>query len=85
MVQFDYVIKDEVGLHARPAGNLAKCAKACDSKVTVACNGKSADASKIMAVMSLGAKCGMTLTVTVEGASEAADAETIKAFLEENL
>ena len=85
MVQFNYVIKDEVGLHARPAGNLAKCAKACASKITVECNGKTADATKIMAVMSLGAKCGMTLAVTVEGENEIKDAEIIQAFFEENL
>ena len=28
MVSFNYVIKDEIGIHARPAGMLAKEAKA---------------------------------------------------------
>ena len=57
MKQFQYVITDEVGLHARPAGMLMKKAKEMKEagvKVTVACNGKSADATKLMAIMGMG-------------------------------
>lgn len=82
---FNYVITDEVGIHARPAGLLVKAAKEIGSKVTVTCNGKSADATKLMMLMSLGVKQGMEVTVTVEGDNEAADGETIKKFFEENL
>ena len=82
---FNYVITDEVGIHARPAGLLVKAAKEVGSKVTVTCNGKSADAKKLMAIMSLGVKKGMEVTVAVEGDNEAADGETIKKFFEENL
>lgn len=32
MVSFNYVIKDEIGIHARPAGMLAKEAKAFEFK-----------------------------------------------------
>ena len=35
MKQFTYTIQDKVGIHARPAGLLAKAAKALDSVVTV--------------------------------------------------
>ena len=41
MKQFSYVIKDEIGLHARPAGLLAKEAKKYQSTVTLSCKGKS--------------------------------------------
>ena len=44
MKQFSYIIKDEIGLHARPAGLLAKEAKKYQSTVTLSCNGKSAAA-----------------------------------------
>ena len=53
MKQFSYVIKDEIGLHARPAGLLAKEAKKYQSTVTISCNGKSAAASKLMAIMGM--------------------------------
>lgn len=34
MKKFEYVITDPVGIHARPAGQLAKIAKGLDSTVT---------------------------------------------------
>lgn len=82
---FNYVIKDEVGIHARPAGELVKKAKELSSRVTVSCNGKSADATKLMALMSLGVKKDMEVTVTVEGDNAEADGAQMKAFFEANL
>ena len=35
MKEFTYVIKDEIGLHARPAGLLVKEAKKFESTVTL--------------------------------------------------
>ena len=86
MKQFTYTIQDHVGIHARPAGMLAKEAKALDSVVTVEkADGKSAAATKLMAVMSLGVKCGDTVTVKVEGGDEAANAAAMEQFFKENL
>lgn len=86
MKQFQYVISDPVGIHARPAGLLAKQAKTLDSTVTIIKDdGKSAVATKLMAVMGLGVKSGATITVTVEGGDEEANAATLKAFFAENL
>ena len=80
MKQFEYVITDPEGIHARPAGLLVKEAKQHESKID-----KSADATRMMSVMGLGAKCGDTLTVTVEGADEDAAAEAMQAFFQANL
>ena len=85
MKTFEYVIKDEVGIHARPAGELVKQAKKYESKVTISCNGKSAGATKLMAVMGLGVKCGQAVEVTVEGADEDKAVGEIRAFFETNL
>ena len=42
MKEFTYTIKEPVGIHARPAGMLAKEAKTCQSTVTIVDkNGKS--------------------------------------------
>ena len=66
MKQFQFVITDPIGIHARPAGLLVKAAKALDSTVTVEkVGGKSTVATKLMAVMGLGVKGGDTVTVTV--------------------
>lgn len=85
MKSFKYVIKDEIGIHARPAGLLAKEAKQYESKIVIDKAGKTAEATKLMAIMSLGVKCGEEITVTVEGADEETAVEKIKAFFEANL
>ena len=85
MKEFQYVIKDEAGIHARPAGMLAKEAKNFKSKITLVGNGREADALRLMAVMSLGLKQGAEMTVRVEGEDEEQAAEAMKAFLEATL
>lgn len=84
MSKFTYVITDEVGIHGRPAGVLVKKCSEYKSKITIACKGKSADAKRIMGVMSLGAKCGDTVEVTIEGEDEAAAKTALEAFFKEN-
>lgn len=85
MKKFEYVIKDEVGIHARPAGMLVKEARKFQSKIVIAKDGKTAEATKLMAVMGLGVKCGQTVEVTIEGADEDTACESVKAFFESNL
>lgn len=85
MKQFSYVITDEVGIHARPAGLLVKKAKELGAKITVSGNGKSADATKLMALMSMGIKKGMEVEVTVVGENEEEAAVQMEAFFKENL
>ncbi|MCI6228145.1 MAG: HPr family phosphocarrier protein [Candidatus Faecousia sp.] len=86
MKQFQYVITDPIGIHARPAGLLVKAAKALDSTVTVEkVGGKSTVATKLMAVMGLGVKGGDTVTVMVEGGNEEASLQVMEQFFKENL
>lgn len=85
MQSFNYVVKDEVGIHARPAGLLVKEAKKYESVITLVKGDKSAVATKLMAVMALGVKCGEEITVNVEGADEETACAEIKAFLEANM
>ena len=70
MKTFSYTITDEVGIHARPAGLLAKKAKEFESVCTIEKGGKSVNITKLMALMGLGVKQGDTVTVTCEGADE---------------
>ena len=86
MKQFTYTITDPVGIHARPAGLLVKAIKALDSTVTIAkADGKSTVGTKLMALMGLGIKKGETVTVTVEGGNEEANAATLEQFFKDNL
>ena len=85
MKTFNYVIQDEVGIHARPAGLLVKAAKKYESRITLTRDGKSAEETKLMSVMGLGIKCGQTVEVSIEGADEEIAYEAVKAFFEANL
>ena len=85
MKEFKYVITDEIGIHARPAGMLAKEAKGFSSKITLEANGKSAEVTKLMAVMSLGVKNGAEVTVKAEGDDDDAEIAKMKEFMEANL
>ena len=85
MKQFQYTIKDELGVHARPAGLLVKLAKQYASTITIEKNGKTCDMRKLMALMGMGVKQGETVTVKVEGDDEEAAAAAIQKFLTENV
>ncbi|MBE5945409.1 MAG: HPr family phosphocarrier protein [Lachnospiraceae bacterium] len=85
MKEFKYVITDEIGIHARPAGLLAKEAKAFTSNITIEANGKNADITRLMAVMGLGIKKGSEIVVKAEGEDEDAAIKKIKEFFEANL
>ena len=85
MKKFNYVIKDEIGIHARPAGMLVKEAKNFESKITVSKNGKAAEARKLMALMGHNVKCGDEVEIAVDGADEDQAFEEMKAFFEQNL
>ena len=75
MKEFTYVIKEELGLHARPAGLLVKEAKKFQSATTLAAKGKTA----------AGVKQGDEVTVQVEGPDEDAAFEALEKFFQENL
>lgn len=85
MTQFTHIIKDEIGMHARPAGMLAKTAKPFASKITVTAHGKTVDATKLMALMTLGAKCNDELIIAAEGEDEAKAIDALKDFVEKYL
>lgn len=86
MQQFTYVINDPLGLHARPAGLLAKLAKPyADTTITITKGDKTVKASQLMKLMSLAAKNGDEVTVAAEGPAEAEAIAAVKKFFEENL
>lgn len=85
MKSFSYVVKDELGIHARPAGLLVKEVKQYASEITLECGGKKAAAKGLIGVMGMAVKQGDTVVVTAEGADEDAAIAGMKAFFENNL
>jgi len=80
-----YIIQDELGIHARPAGLLVKTAAGFPCKVMVGTPEKMVDAKRIMGVMGLALKQGQEMVMTFDGEKEAEAAGALAAFLRENL
>lgn len=70
MKSITVTIKEKEGLHARPAGVLCKLAKEHQSKMTLTKGEKTADLTRLFAIMGLAVKCGDTVTFCCEGADE---------------
>ena len=82
MKEFSYEIKDEQGIHARPAGLLVKEAKNFSSALTITKGGQT---KKLTQLMTLGVKKGDVVTIQADGDDEDAAIEALKAFFEQNL
>ena len=85
MKQFEYVIKDELGVHARPAGLLVKKAKEFESETVITKGDKSANAKKLIALMGLAIKQGDRITVKISGEDENKAAAEMEKYLSEIL
>lgn len=85
MKTFTHTIANPNGLHGRPAMELIEAVRELDSAVTVCKGDKCAGADRLMALMTLGAAQGDTVTVTVEGGDEARSFEVLKQYFEQHL
>ncbi len=63
-------IDGENGLHARPAGELAKRASQFKSQVMLEANGRKINAKSILAIMGLGLSHGSNVRLITEGEDE---------------
>lgn len=84
MKEFEFVVTDPQGIHARPAGLLVKEVKKFESNISVFKGARKGDLKKIFTVMALGVKQGESIKVQVEGADEEQAASAVEAFLKEN-
>lgn len=85
MKQFEYTVKDPLGIHARPAGMLAKKGKDMTSACTITKDGKTCKLTQLMMLMSLGVRQGDTVTIAADGGDEDAAIAELKTFFETNL
>ena len=86
MKSFNFTVKDPMGIHARPAGLLAKMAKTCpDTAIALTKGEKTVKMTQLMMLMGLGVKTGDEVTVSANGASEDAAIAALEKFFQENL
>ena len=70
MKSFSFTVKDELGIHARPAADIAKLVGKHKSDVTIATATKKANGKSVLMLTTLGAKNGTEVTLTVSGEDE---------------
>lgn len=79
------IIKNETGLHARPASKFVKKAGEFKSEITLLKDDKSVNAKSIMAVMGLGAEQGTEIIIEIEGEDEKKAMEELKKMINKKL
>ena len=81
MIKEKVILQNETGLHARPAGELAKLAATFKCNINLNANGKNASAKSILGIMSLGIKVKTEIEIECDGEDEqTAMAEILKGF-----
>lgn len=85
MRTFDYVITAESGFRPLSAGELVSAAEEFESHIKIITGHKSADAKRILSVVSLGARKGQRITVETEGIDEIVAARRLRLWLTENM
>lgn len=70
MVEQTFVVKNETGLHARPASLFVQKAAKFKSVIKVKKDEKEANAKSIISVLSLGAGKGSEIVISADGADE---------------
>lgn len=83
-VQADFVLTNGVGLHARPAAQLARAIAGLDAEVTVRHGPASASAASVLGLLELAARAGDTITVSARGTQAAQAIERISTLVETN-
>ena len=81
MTEMSCKITHKDGLHARPAAEFCKIAGKYDSKIVLKKDDEEFEAKSILMVLSAGAACGDTVTVSAEGEDEGEAVRALTEFL----
>lgn len=82
--EIELELRNEVGLHARPAGLLVRTLSGVDAEVTVRLGDQEADGKSVLALMSLGARQGDRIRVRASGPQASAALEKAKELVDGN-
>jgi len=80
--EIELELRNEVGLHARPAGLLVRTLSGVDAEVTVRLGDQEADGKSVLALMSLGARQGDRIRVRARGPQAEAALAKVKELVD---
>ncbi|KDR94881.1 phosphocarrier protein [Peptoclostridium litorale DSM 5388] len=83
MLEREYVVNNEVGLHARPAALFVQCTNKFLSDIYIQKGNKRVDGKSIMGVMSLGIGQGENIKIIADGPDENQAIEAIERLIHE--
>lgn len=75
-------VKDEMGIHARPAAKLTRIASQCNSKITLIVEEKEIDPRAVLDLMSASIKYMDKVQILCDGITEKEDLEKLVQFFE---
>ncbi|MDP4178624.1 MAG: HPr family phosphocarrier protein [Bacillota bacterium] len=78
-----FILKNEKGMHIRPAGVFVKAAAAFKSNIEIKYKNKIVNGKSVMILMSLGAKKSDEITLIANGEDETEAMETLGKLIED--
>ena len=82
MIERSVTVVNALGMHARAAARFVQLATRFDSQIRVARDTKVMDGKSIMGILLLAAARGTSITISAEGADEAAAVEALAQLVE---
>ena len=81
MVERSVEIVNKLGIHARPAAEIVKCASKFKSNITIVRDDLEVNGKSIMGVMMLAAECGSSILIRAEGEDEQGAIDALAAVI----
>ncbi len=81
MVERSVQIVNKLGIHARPAAEIVKCASKFKSNITIIRDDLEVNGKSIMGVMMLAAECGSSILIRAEGDDEQGAIDALAAVI----
>ncbi|MFI3142375.1 MAG: HPr family phosphocarrier protein [Clostridia bacterium] len=85
MISRKLIVKNPAGLHARPAGILAKEASACKCDVKMLVGTREIQLKSILNIMVAAIKCDTEVELICDGENEAQSMEKLAAIIESDI
>jgi len=82
MFEGNVIVKNKIGLHARPAAKVVAEGNKFKSHMTIKKGDKVVNMKSLLGVLSIGAMCGDEITVQAEGEDEVAAVEAVIKLIE---